>query len=684
MKKMPEKIKRIIISAAIVLVCAVVSVALYMSQMQGVSQKALKLYVNGIYGGGRITLNEENIPSQLFTPTTDIFHFGTVLERDLGAKGQVTLNLYRESSGELIASSTLGFDKLIGTVSFFEDINYTLNKGDRLRAEFTTEYDEDSEGSLYLQRSDVVFPTDSVLTVNGEEVQGTIVIVCASDKLGDSFTYIYFVLCALMAALLVLVYNLAFYGKLPFHKLVLAALVSLGLIFGFILPAYSAPDEAIHINQAFSTSSYILGGVGYDELKASVNYRRPSDENAIFSSRITTPFTYREIVDNLFSTTEDAAASSVQRTDERSITSGIDLAHLPAALVITLCRLIHLGYVPTVMLGRLACFALFALCVYFSVKNTPFGKTLFAVIAMLPMCLHLGYSYSYDMPALGLSLLVLAFCLKYAYTEKRFSWRSLLLLAVAAGVLSMLKSIYIFIPLAFLIVPKERFADLKWKKLARPAFFVIVLLLSSLAKGSFLSIVINQLKSVAATPQTVVETVAAVSAEGADAAAAAAPAYYSLSYILHNITQTIYLLCNTFVENIQFYLESMLGTAFGYYDTTVSGVWFAALCLLLFAAALNNPEEKTLGTKTKLNFLLLSLFVAVAAVLGAITWTTTDAAVIYGLQGRYILPVLLPALLCLKSDRISLKADIKNALVFAVCAVDCGIMLNLLLTVTKR
>ncbi len=398
----------------------------------------------------------------------------------------------------------------------------------------------------------------------------------------------------------------------------------------------------------------------------------------MFSSRLTTPFTYREILNNFFTTTDDSASASVQRSDEKTIENGIDIAHLPSAIVISVCRLLHLGYVPTVLLGRLANFALFVLCVYFAIKNAPFGKSLFAAISMLPMCLHLGYSYSYDMPVLGLSILLISLFLKYAYTDKKFSWPSLILLTLAAGLLSMLKGIYVFIPLAFLIIPKERFESMKQKKLARPFFYVTVLLFASFGSVNIFSLIGNQIKSITAAPK------AAVVITATSSVATATASNYSLSYILHNISQTVYLLANSFVENIKFYLESMLGTTFGYYDTTVSSIWFAVLCLILFAAVLDNSEEKQLNTKSRVSFSLIFVLVTAAAVLGAVTWTKTDAAIIYGLQGRYILPALLPMLLCLKSVRVRISADISRAVVFAACAANCGIMLNLLLSVTKR
>ena len=74
------------------------------------------------------------------------------------------------------------------------------------------------------------------------------------------------------------------------------------------------------------------------------------------------------------------------------------------------------------------------------------------------------------------------------------------------------------------------------------------------------------------------------------------------------------------------------------------------------------------------------------ALAGCIVWTPTYYETVYGLQGRYLLPVLPLALLVCAPRRI-LAADADTAasqLVCGLCAVNFGVLLNIMLVIIAR
>ena len=61
------------------------------------------------------------------------------------------------------------------------------------------------------------------------------------------------------------------------------------------------------------------------------------------------------------------------------------LLYLASAAAVFLAYLLHLGFAPALLLGRLANLLLFAALAALAVKTAPFGKRVFTVAALLPM-----------------------------------------------------------------------------------------------------------------------------------------------------------------------------------------------------------------------------------------------------------------------------------------------------------
>lgn len=65
-------------------------------------------------------------------------------------------------------------------------------------------------------------------------------------------------------------------------------------------------------------------------------------------------------------------------------------------------------------------------------------------------------------------------------------------------------------------------------------------------------------------------------------------------------------------------------------------------------------------------------------------WTPISSAVIEGVQGRYLIPVIPFVLMCLKNDKVVRTAGNDEILIFAVCAMDCYVVLRLISIVSMR
>ena len=150
---------------------------------------------------------------------------------------------------------------------------------------------------------------------------------------------------------------------------------------------------------------------------------------------------------------------------------------------------------------------------------------------------------------------------------------------------------------------------------------------------------------------------------------------FSLGYICRNLPATAKLLLRTIPAQGALWLQGILGTTLGepiVYRIDVSWLLGVGLVLALLAAALpvqDEPDEPLLGRRTGLGVLGIILCVAAASLVVALNWTPINYETLFGMQGRYWLPVLPLALLLVKENRsVCARRDLSRGAALAVTA----------------
>ena len=87
------------------------------------------------------------------------------------------------------------------------------------------------------------------------------------------------------------------------------------------------------------------------------------------------------------------------------------LAYVPQAMGIALARMLGLGGLGLLFMGRLFNLMFFTAMGCLTIRRMPFGKEVAAGAALLPMTLHLAASFSYDVMIIALSGYFSAVCL---------------------------------------------------------------------------------------------------------------------------------------------------------------------------------------------------------------------------------------------------------------------------------
>ena len=129
---------------------------------------------------------------------------------------------------------------------------------------------------------------------------------------------------------------------------------------------------------------------------------------------------------------------------------------------------------------------------------------------------------------------------------------------------------------------------------------------------------------------------------------------YSAGYICRNLPATVKLLLRSASAQGAAWLQGMLGTALGepiVYPVAVSWVLGVALVLVLLAAALPQADTPLLPRRACAGGWAIVACVVGLTFFAALSWTPINYETIFGVQGRYWLPVLPLALVLLGNGR---------------------------------
>ncbi len=393
--------------------------------------------------------------------------------------------------------------------------------------------------------------------------------------------------------------------------------LGLGLLYLFVLPPMSAPDEIAHYVSAYEVSDHLMGkransDDGYVLVRAqdwfledmygnyvyddASSYWRWTDERTASGTEIVNEDddketsivlgqtlqerTYRAIHGVLIERKRtpqqewlEAAGSDI--TEAESIYPPVNTtpaAYLPQALGITLARLLGLGSLPLAYLGRLFNLLFFVGMTWLAMRRLPFGKEVLFGVALLPMTLHLSASFSYDVMILGCMFLFTAACLDLAYARDRVRLGDAALLAVLMAAAGPCKMIYAPLMGLCLLVPVKKFGG--WGRW---------LLYAAMVAGAW-----------ALAMALVNGQIVAGYATGTGAAAAGLDTGYSFSQLLRDPVLVIRMFGDTLAWQGAMYMQTMLGTWLGNLDQLLNVpypalLFFAAALLLL---ALRKPGEE--------------------------------------------------------------------------------------------
>lgn len=506
----------------------------------------------------------------------------------------------------------------------------------------------------------------------------------------------------------------------PLYLFVPAVGLALGVTFTYVTPALVAPDEYTHLAAAYELASTWSGQTAADE---DGNLLLRECDAAHFGTK-TGDIGVLAYKNEAIAETSEPGSPDVLTTHSEVKAGQGSGSYLAQALGIRLARAQGKNFYTMLLYGRLANLILYLLLAALAVWLAPTSlRGLLACVALLPMPLQLAASLSPDAAVLGLVFSFTALCLRLR-GEKAVWWQKILLI-VLGGLTAPGKAIYLPVILLCLLIPAENLTydgnpTVKFLGEELPGGCCIHVATLVLAFCFWLAANLNAVAYAARDMNTTVLVTAAAAAavllvlalaaylklhkcpkvffwcKVAFAAVLVVGAVggvyavshmgggldpdqltmtypngdsiwtFSFGYICRNIPATVKLLLRTLPEQGALWLQGLLGTTLGepiVYRIDVSWLLGVGLLLAVLAAALPRQDEPALlGRRSKAGTAGICLCVVLAVLAAALNWTPINYQTLFGLQGRYLLPILPLALLLVKSSKkLALRGDVSHA-----------------------
>jgi len=336
--------------------------------------------------------------------------------------------------------------------------------------------------------------------------------------------------------------------------------------------------------------------------------------------------------------------------DTKSVYSPVLL--LPQAMMLRLlAREPDVAVLPLFYAARFASLLSYLVLVWLAIRLIPFGRWILLALALAPVVLFQATTITPDAISNGIGFLFTAGTLKVAENPE-IRWRELAILAVLIALLFFAKlNLIALVLLPFLLIPPKKFSQRRMYRSLLAATLLLFVL--EVAGWNFIAAArSNPLLANEANP--------------------AGQLFYVLSYPLSFLWTVI----RDVLTNGRVYLQGWIN-GYGYYYWTPPSIVSALFVLGLAVALWVDSRRKQLSSKYRLVLVLVFLAGYLATVASLyLTFTPVGADRIFGVQGRYFIPLALLLLLALPGilRRGKMTVSLQWVVVFLTMALCCNLL----------
>lgn len=417
--------------------------------------------------------------------------------------------------------------------------------------------------------------------------------------------------------------------KVGLEKLLFLTIVCLGILFEIAITPFAVPDESSHIDTVYRISNEIMG-IEDTGIRDAIYKRECDIYTDIDAKIIMSREDYQWISNDWFNT--EGNKKLVFAADNRRLANS--LFYLLAAVGMTIGRILGVGFPPMVYLARTANLLFAALMIYLAVKKIPYGKSILCMIALLPITLQEIASCSYDALIIPISMLYVSYCVFAIHSKEKLERIDVLVILITAIMLGICKGkVYTTLYLLGLwVLVKRGYIRLPQKKVTRMVgiAFVFIIVLVGIIGGMHIY----------RQPVDVDRLVGG---------------NYSLAYLFQHPWITLRIIENSLYTNTYYYLEQLFGKGMGSLQISVKFIVPIGYMILLERAVICSENSYIPNVLDKCVFMMTAIAVIAAILTAFLTVTSFGDNSIWGVQGRYFLPIVWLFLICFRRTNVVYK-----------------------------
>jgi len=252
------------------------------------------------------------------------------------------------------------------------------------------------------------------------------------------------------------------FANIKIENIFLFTAIIIGLIFTFVSPPLSGPDEVVHFTRAYQISEFKIyeeknqneiGGYIPVSLQYVINELKKepiilvqhNKSNKVQISNIT----------SLFKVPLNKEVKTFMAFP--STAAYFPIMYLFESLGIGIAKVFNLTPLALFYFGRIFNLIGWAILTYFSIKLIPIGRKVMFLLGLSPMILFQAATLSPDAITNGVAFLLISVFLRYAFDDKlNIGIKEVLVLILLSSTLALCKQAYFLISILFLIIPVKK------------------------------------------------------------------------------------------------------------------------------------------------------------------------------------------------------------------------------------
>lgn len=430
--------------------------------------------------------------------------------------------------------------------------------------------------------------------------------------------------------------------KMAIEKVFAILALFFGLIYVFILPPFQSVDEPTHFFRGWEITSGNFVPRKIDT--QSGDYLPESVENLANKYLFLIKNIHNQVsLDYILETskikTEPNKTKFINFQNTALYSPTCYISQVPGMII---AKSLNANPLTVFYAGRLSNLIFFIIIFYFVIKIIPFFKLTTMLLALMPMTLSLAGALTGDVIVIGFNFLWVAFLLKLMTKKQPINGTDIANLVLIAAILAFSKDYFLLIPLV-LILPKSNFES---RKNYLSCLFCITII-SIFCMGLWHYFINNFSLSMNSS----------------------ANFHEQLNLILSKPLNYMSIILNTLIIKTPRIIITMIGVL-GWQDTRLDFITYMIYPALIVASMfVDNIKTFSLEIWQKsIIFINIVISIVLIFTLLYMMWSDPNSPVIYGLNGKYFTPIMLPILLLFTSNK-----NFKNAnqikLIIYICII---------------